>query len=234
MQEAELYRLVQQKQVHKCNDYCLENNVCTKGFPHEVNGGPASQHAISGRWRYPCAAEADRNIVPYHARCLLLWGAHMNLQRVADADFSWYMVKYTTKASCSGALDLSGTKLVEIAFPRLAVPEQHVVAAYANAQVVSPCEAAVDMLGEALLIVPNVRYVFSGVPTRASRAPHVQQHTTPLDLYLDRPAYMDGLTFIDFHTRFTHKAADWDAAAPSVGSSRGGARALCFLPCTLV
>ena len=41
----------------------------------------------------------DRNVVPYHPTILLLWGAHMNLQRITNNAWSFYLLKYSLKVS---------------------------------------------------------------------------------------------------------------------------------------
>lgn len=35
--------------------------------------------------------------VPYHPMVLMTWGAHMNIQRVTSAAWSYYLLKYTLK-----------------------------------------------------------------------------------------------------------------------------------------
>ncbi len=54
----------------------------------------ATLHYVFHRPRY-----CDRNVVPYHPTILLLWGAHMNLQRITNHAWSFYLLKYSLKVS---------------------------------------------------------------------------------------------------------------------------------------
>ncbi len=35
--------------------------------------------------------EVDRNVVPFHPKVLLMWGAHMNIQRITNSAWSFYL-----------------------------------------------------------------------------------------------------------------------------------------------
>ena len=80
---------------------------CGCGFPCKMHPRPASLDSASNRWKYPrFSRDPDEWIVPYHPLVLLLWGSHMNIQRITDTEWSYYVLKYTTKAEPDGYLSL--------------------------------------------------------------------------------------------------------------------------------
>jgi hypothetical protein len=91
-EQARLLRLVLRKQMHRCSDVdaaggCRERHPqCRYGFPydphldHEPLTDEAHRKILYYRLRYQ-----DRNVVPFHAALLLLWGAHLNVQLICRA-----------------------------------------------------------------------------------------------------------------------------------------------------
>ena len=95
------------KQLHRCRQTgCSAKGHCQYGFPFPAQ--PAHNttvDAASQRYSYHRPAQCDahgclhRNVVPYHPAVLLLWNAHMNIQRITDASWSLYILKYTVRRS---------------------------------------------------------------------------------------------------------------------------------------
>jgi hypothetical protein len=91
-EQARLLRLVLRKQMHRCSDVdaaggCRERHPqCRYGFPYDphLDHKPLTDEAhrkiLYYRLRYQ-----DRNVVPFHAALLLLWGAHLNVQLICRA-----------------------------------------------------------------------------------------------------------------------------------------------------
>lgn len=105
-EDPRLLRLVNtvlRKQVHICSKIaipggCCEFGHCARHFPAPLH--PSKEAYLEGkeqRWQYYRPRYRDRNIVPYHPGVLLLWDAHMNLQRITDTAWSFYLLKYAIK-----------------------------------------------------------------------------------------------------------------------------------------
>ncbi len=97
-----LYFLVQNKQMHAC---CTRGRPkpcrpeghdrpqCKRGFPHNIKTDTIPHiDPTTGRYVYYCPRECDRHVVPYHPRLLLYADAHVNLQRVVQEQWSFYMM----------------------------------------------------------------------------------------------------------------------------------------------
>jgi hypothetical protein len=52
-------------------------------------------------WRY--------NVIPYCASLFLLWGAHMDLQKIMSSYSSYYLLKYTMKCKPHDAIKVGST-----------------------------------------------------------------------------------------------------------------------------
>ncbi len=153
----------------------------------------------------------------------------MNVQRVSNEDFTAYLMKYAMKAECAGHIDIeTASPFVKAAHPDLPTSLQHVAAAYTESRVVGPCEAALVLLGKQVVEIAHVRFVHSGPPQQQNMPHYIPAHHSPLDIYMDRPDDMEGLTFTEFHQRVTHKASEWNACTPVLGCSRGKLHALLF------
>src|SRR5436305_6569541 len=104
--EPELHRLVQQHQIHNCtNQSCRlgqrDDEPCRKGFPVPLEP-QTYQKEGELRYRYKRLKDADRWIVPYSPRILLLWQAHINVQYCTSAGLAKYISKYVTKSEPKG------------------------------------------------------------------------------------------------------------------------------------
>lgn len=77
---------------------CRLHGSCSALFPQKLHEeclpflDPANR-----RYRYFRLREQDRFIGPYHPLVLLLWNAHMNIQRITHAAWSLYLLKYAMK-----------------------------------------------------------------------------------------------------------------------------------------
>lgn len=99
-----LLDLVLKKQMHTCNQSgCCAHGSCQYGFPYSpsVSQNPVYNQKTK-RYDYCRLSNADRNVVPYHAAILLLWGPHMNLQVITNEAWSFYVLKYALKTERNG------------------------------------------------------------------------------------------------------------------------------------
>ena len=211
--ELMLFKLVARKQMHICTPPgaagCREAGNCKYHFP-------APQQLVhdtvfdakSKRYLYYRPRHVDRNVVPYHPTILLLWGAHMNLQRVTNAAWSAYLLKYAMKCEPTGKLNLDKTMLKNMGFDTTMSDTQLSVAtSLCLTKPCSPCEAALLLLGRpSVSFSTNVQYVDSKTPgTRILRCVGRHINTTivhPVDKYVARPAELEDVPFCTYFTDY--------------------------------
>ena len=84
-----LFKTVMRKQLHTCTSRChhrKSHGTYKYGFPFPPHTEEQTTYNVDiRRWDYYRPRNEDRNVVPYHATILLLWGAHINLQRINTA-----------------------------------------------------------------------------------------------------------------------------------------------------
>ena len=82
--QNKLFKIVMRKQLHTCNSRCQQRtngNHYKYGFPFKPHiEEKTTYNSETKRWEYYRPRHEDRNVVPYHATLLLVWGAHLNLQ----------------------------------------------------------------------------------------------------------------------------------------------------------
>lgn len=84
-----------EKQLHRCENRCILNksrNQCKHSF--SFNAQPYQQFKFNNytnHREYHRPKYEDHNVVPYHASLLLLWGAHLNIQRTTPLYWSYYL-----------------------------------------------------------------------------------------------------------------------------------------------
>ena len=139
-----LHTYVVTKQQHRHReDGCLANGHCKYCFPFEVHPErEASLNPKSNRWEYHRPETSDCMIVPYHPLALLLWGAHMNVQRVTGADWSFYLLKYAMKIECIGKLDLGTATPERLGLGDLPQSQLHPLNTMVLSRPVAPAEAS--------------------------------------------------------------------------------------------
>jgi hypothetical protein len=100
--ELKLFNIVIRKQLHSCRKRCYTNiKGCKYGFPFPVNNERQPRLSpYNQRWEYYRPRHYDRNVVPYHATLLLLWGAHINIQRITSSYWTYYLLG-DPKLQCS-------------------------------------------------------------------------------------------------------------------------------------
>ena len=106
--QNKLFKIVMEKQLHTCNSRCQQQtneNHCKYGFsfkPHVEE--KTTYNSETKRWEYYRPRFKDCNVVPYHATLLLVWGAHLNLQRINTTYWLYYLLKYAMKCEPHGPL----------------------------------------------------------------------------------------------------------------------------------
>ena len=218
-----LFNLVTKKQMHTCIEgMCLgDNHRCKYGFPHAVqpNRAPVFQ-ATSNRYLYYRPRHEDRNVSPYHPTILLLWGAHMNLQRVTQTAWSFYMLKYAMKAEPTGHLVINEAAMAQLGLQRMDAVHLSTASALILSKPVSPAEAAMICLEQpAVQASSPVDYIASNPPQlrrhRVLRNPGVL--AAPVDNYCARPNAVDNVTFSQYFTVHKVNKKNHMAGATLVG-----------------
>ncbi len=104
---------VKHLQIHKCRpDRCNKTthgkhlDKCKYGFPYPLQDEDGMNKA-GNRYLPKRRCPKDTNVVPYNPDLLLLWGAHMNIQKVAGAGWEMYLAKYVAKTEPSFSVDVS-------------------------------------------------------------------------------------------------------------------------------
>lgn len=203
-QRLALFNLVTKKHMHTCIDnMCLgDNHRCKYGFPHAVQPchAPVFQ-PTNNRWLYYRPRFRDRNVVPYHPVILLLWGAHMNLQRITQTAWSFYVLKYAMKAEPAGRLVVDPEGMSQLGLQRMDAVHLRTASALILSKPVSPAEAAMICLEQRVVQSSSpVDYLASQPPDlRKRRVLHCPQVVAaPVDHYMARPTAVEHLTFTQY------------------------------------
>ena len=106
-----LFKIVMREQLHMCNFRCQQRtnrNNCKYGFPFKPHiEKKTTYNSKTKRWEYYRPRHEDRNVLPYHASLLLVWGGHLNLQRINRTYWSYYLLKYAMKCEPHGPINLN-------------------------------------------------------------------------------------------------------------------------------
>lgn len=153
------------------------------------------------RWIYYRPRYVDRNVVPYHPVILLLWGAHMNLQRVTSDAWSHYLLKYAFKCEPTGSLNSNPESAKSLGLHGLTDTQLRVVSAFCLSKPVSPCEAAMALMEISIVDRSSIVVTIDLAPpelrskivlpsgSRSSVVVH------PIDKYCARSASFEAITF---------------------------------------
>ena len=168
------------------------------------------------RFLYARFCKGDAWVVPYHPAILSAWGAHVNLQRVTNTSWSWYVLKYAAKMMLPTKLNLDTDALEALGLKGLSPQHAQLAAATVLAKPVCPCEAAHVMAGRPIIAnscsvtyLPTYPPAWKQVHIRYSNGtPYAVGSTTMLQLYLQRPEEpeFDSLTLVQYFRRYEVRA----------------------------
>lgn len=213
--ESLLYKYVVGKELHNCSEkFCRKDGKsCTLGFPYKPHFGKAELDQASGRWRYHRPGYLHRNVIPYHPAILLLWAAHMNLQRVTNTAWSHYLMKYTMKSEPTGSLRIDAHAAKNLGLEGVSETRLKVISAFVLSKPVSPSEAAMSLL-EFPMIERDTTVLFYDSCPPQMRLRTLKAHSTvvhPVDSYCGRPEQLEHLTFYQYFR--TYKLNFWRKGA---------------------
>ena len=216
-----LYKMVMRKQMHRCTPWqghasgCRgKDGKCVKRFPFPVRAEPITGlDPVCNRHVYFRPRVCDRNVIPYHASALLLWGAHLNVEAVTNTDWSYYLMKYTTKTEPNGKLCMDASAAMALGLEGLSDIQLLVIASTIIAKPLAPTEAAMHLLGKNIVKADtNVVYVDTSIPAHRKRvvlrSKSFAMHK--IDLYVARPlkdrhgnpTNLEHVTFTDYFEQF--------------------------------
>ena len=88
----------------------------------------------------------DRSIVAYHASLLLMWGAHMNIQKINTAYWSYYLLKYAMKCEPHGPIQLDKTNAERLGIQGASYVQLQLISSLIIAKSISLAKAALACL----------------------------------------------------------------------------------------
>ena len=200
--------MVIRKQLHTCGIHChyrKQQGEFKYVFLFNVHNQENSTfNFTSNRWMYYCPHHQDHNIVPYHASLLLLWSAHLNLQRIASMYWSYYLLKYAMKYEPHGAIQLNPKKAVRLELEGASTTQLQLISSLIIAKWGSPTEVAL-----ACLQIPTihksivVKYIDSKPSTLRTKIVTKSRVLGfhPIDVYTNRLLQFENHTFIEKFTK---------------------------------
>jgi hypothetical protein len=118
---------------------------------------------------------------------------------------SRYLLKYATKCEPSSAVDLTNGSARLLSHLNLSESQLSLISNFVTAKPVSPCEAALHLLGVPIVSIhPQVTYIDSSPPSlrrKISFNYHNEPVLSPIKKYTERPVACDDMSF----TQFWHK-----------------------------
>lgn len=148
--------------------------------------------------------DLDQFVVPYHPAVLLAWGAHTNVQRVTDAAWSYYVLKYAAKEALPTNITLDGNALHALGLDGISEQQAKLAAAVVLSRPVCPCEAALIASGQDIIeCSDDVTFVDTRPPSLESWNPS-SKGSGPLATYLARPSgpEFDDLTLPEYFKQY--------------------------------
>ena len=211
--ESRLYDIVVHKQLHYCKSgLCLSRDkstnieYCKLGFPQEsYQDRNPTMHPTTGRWMYFRPGSEHGFVIPYHPLVLLLWGAHMNLQRVTNASWSFYLLKYAVKCEPAGSMNIDLANASVLGLSSLSEIQLKLVSSAILSRTISGSEAALSCLKiKTIHRSDSVTFIDSSPPEKRTsiyrKVSGICLHST--QVYAQRPVNLSDLTFYDYFTMY--------------------------------
>ena len=202
IEQNTLFKTIIRKQLYTCTSRChhrKSHGTCKYGFPFPPHTKEKTTYNIdTKRWNYYRPRNEDRNVVPYHATVLLLWGTHVNLQSVNTAYWSYYLLKYAMKSEPHGPIELDKTNAERLGLQGASNSQLQLIFSLIISKPISPAEATLACLHIPIIQKSRiVRYIDSNPPILRTKL--VTKFRVlgfhPIDAYCNRPIAFDSMTF---------------------------------------
>jgi hypothetical protein len=147
--ELRLFKLVVCKQIHNYKKKCYIN---VRGYKYwflfSVNEArQARLNPYIQCWEYYRPKHCDWNVVLYYATLLLLWGAHINVQRITSSYWSYYLLKYIMKSESYGTLNIDTSNTRRLGLDNMDPVQLQIISTMVTAKLVTSTKAAMTCLG---------------------------------------------------------------------------------------
>ena len=164
-----LFKTMISKQLHACTSRChnrKSHGTCKYEFLFPPHTKEQTTYNVDTRRRdYYRPRNEDRNVVPYHAIILLLWGAHINLQRVNTTYWSYYLLKYAMKCEPHGPIQLDKTNAERLGLQGASNSQLQLISSLIISKPISLAEAALACLHIPVIHKSRiVKYIDSNPP----------------------------------------------------------------------
>ena len=157
------------------------------------------------RWEYYKPRHEDCNVVPYQASLLLVWGAHLNLQRINTTYWSYYLLKYAIKCEPHGLLNLNKKNAERLGLDGASDAQLKLMSSLIIARLVSPLEVELACLQIPIVQkIIVVKYIDSKPPTPRTKMVTKSKVLGfyPIDIYYNGPHEYEDMTFTNYFKRF--------------------------------
>ncbi|KAG2482459.1 hypothetical protein HYH03_018605 [Edaphochlamys debaryana] len=246
--QAQLFHHVLTKQLHTCREAgkagCCQEGPCRYKFPFAPHQSLTPElDPETQAYKYYRPSWPHRNVVPYHPVLALLWGAHMNLQRINSSNWSFYVLKYAMKAEPTGSLRLDPASCVALGLEdeRLedgtAAPASYfhrLVTAFLTSTTISPSLAFLACAGISTVEMSaavtavdtsppavRTRRVLNTAGNRRGARDNVLS-LPAVNVYSLRPDGLEGITLYDYFLNYVVGGAQPRGAELYPGRSRNG------------
>ena len=187
------------KQMHTCRHSqhgcrpreCANQPRCKKMFPAPPHREGTTFDAETNRYEYFRFCEYDQWIVPYHPGVLLCWNGHMNIQRITNTEWSYYVLKYAAKEEPTGELHVDEQVIEALGIHGISVHQAQLAVSVVLAKPFSPTEAYCVLTNIPIIEFGpgiEVTYIDTQPPEKRTRLTYNGHISTPpVDTYAGRP-----------------------------------------------
>ena len=151
-------------------------------FPAPPHREGTTFDSQANRYEYFRFCECDQWIVPYHPGVLLCWNGHMNIQRITNTDWSYYVLKYAAKAEPTGELNVNEQVIEALSIHGVYVHQAQLAVSEVLAKPFSPTEAYCVLSNIPLIyFFPGIEvtYIDTQPPEKRTRLTYNGNISTP-------------------------------------------------------
>ena len=143
--------------------------------------------------------------MPYHATILLLWGAHINLQRVNTACWLYYLLKYAMTSEPYGPIQLDKTNTERLGLQGASNSQLQLISSFIISKPIFHAEATMAYL-HIPVIQKNriVKYIDCNPPILRTKLVTKSRMFGfhPIDAYCNKPIAFESMFFFQYFERF--------------------------------
>ena len=150
-------------------DGCIRDGRCKMGFPHRQQSGAipelAARDAQGTKFHYHAPRPVDVDTVAHHPPTLAAWGAHCNIAKVTNSNWSSYVLKYSVKPECIGTLNLDDDNNAAVfGLDNISAVRRRAFAAHTMSRPITAAEAVLSLNDVQPVLMPKVLHINSQPP----------------------------------------------------------------------